>query len=117
MKKIKIKASITSNNEKYTEEVIGNIESNIINYQEKDKTMIYLDINKNELIRENNFLLLKYKFNLNEISTGTIYIKELNNYTEVQIKTNKIIKDEYKYYVEYMLDSDKFIYELEYTEV
>lgn len=112
----KIKAIITTNDQKIKENVIGSFINGIISYQENSKTDVYLDINKNELIRENEQMLMKYIFDENRRSKGLINIKDINKELEVDIETLKLNKKDNYYYIEYKIEEDKFIYELTYTE-
>lgn len=116
MSKIKIKTKIISNDQKITENVIGSIESGIISYQENNNTYVYLDVKRDELIRENIEMNMKYIFDKQKITKAKIFIKGLNQELELDIKTLKIDKNENKYKVEYIIEKDKFTYEIEYME-
>lgn len=116
MEKIKIKAIITTNDETIQENTNGTFIGGIISYQESDKTYVYLDITKNELIRENDNLFMKFGFIENRRSNGIIHIKDLNKEVDLEIETQKIINEENTYYVEYKIDENKFIYKLTYEE-
>ena len=117
MAKLKIKSIITLKDQILEEENIGSFECGVISYQESNNTYVYIDINRNELIRENNELNMKYIFNENELTKGYIYIKELNQDLELDIKTKLIEKESNRYKIEYMIEEDTFIYEIEYAEV
>ena len=112
----KIKAIITTNNETIQENTIGSFINGIISYKESDDTCVYLDITKNELIRENDNLFMKYGFIENRRSKGKLHIKDLNKEVELEIETKKIINQEKTYYVEYKIDENEFIYKLTYEE-
>ena len=117
MPKLNIKAIITLPEEKLEENTTGFIESGIISYKENNNTYVYLDINRHELIRENDEINMKYIFNDKKTTTGNIFVKELNKNIELDIKTNLIEKDEHKYKVEYMIEKETFTYEVMYLEV
>ena len=117
MSKVKIKSKIISNDQKIIENISGIIESGIISYQENNNTYVYLDINRDELIRENEEMNMKYAFNEKSITKSQIIVKSLNQQLELDIKTNLIEKSKNKYKVEYQIEEDKFTYELEYMEV
>ena len=117
MPKLNIKAIITLPEEKLEENTTGFIESGIISYKENNNTYVYLDINRHELIRENDKLNMKYIFNEKEITKGNIFVKDLNQNIELDIKTNLIEKDIRKYKVEYMIEKETFTYEVMYSEV
>ena len=117
MAKLNIKSKIILKDQVIEEEVLGSFESGVISYQEKNNTYVYIDINRNELIRENDELTMKYIFSENELTKGYIYIKELNQDLELDIKTKLIEKDSNKYKVEYIEEEETFVYEIEYAEV
>lgn len=117
MAKLNIKAIITLTDQTLTENTIGSIESGIISYKENNNTYVYLDINRHELIRENDELTMKYFFKEKATTKGKILIKELNQNIELDIKTTKIEKDDHKYKVEYMVEEETFAYEVVYSEV
>ena len=117
MKKIKIEATIISQDLKVKENVTGTIESGIINYQESNNTYVILDINRNEMIRENDAILLKYVFRENQETIGTILVKELNKELEIIVNTGTIERDDDKYCVSYEVENDSFVYEVKYVEV
>ena len=112
----KIKAIIVTEDEKIEEIVKGTFIDDIISYQETNNTNVYLDINKNELIRENKEILMKYIFIKNRRSKGTIFIKEMNKKLEVEIETDELIKKDNYYYIKYKIEENKFEYEVSYTE-
>jgi hypothetical protein len=112
----KIKVIITTNDETIQENTFGSFINGIISYKESDNTYVYLDTTKNELIRENDNLFMKYGFIENRRSNGMIHVKDLNKEIEIEIETEKIINEENIYYVEYKIDENKFIYKLIYEE-
>ena len=112
----KVKAIIQTNETKIQENSLGSFVNGIISYQENDNTYAYLDINNNQLIRENEQMLMKYTFNENRRSKGIVTIKDLNKELELDIETINLNKKDNYYYVEYKIEEDKFIYELTYTE-
>ena len=114
---MKIKAIINSNGEKIVENLEGILDMGIISYHERDNTYVSINTLKNELVRENVTIKLRYTFDLNKPTKGYIHVKEVDSDVLVDIRTNTIINDEYKYYVEYTIEDDAFIYELDYMEV
>ncbi len=116
MKKIKMTITIISNGNKIKENLIGTINEGIISYSEDNNTYVYLDIERNALIRENDDLYLKYTFDENDKTLGNVLIKEFNKEVTVDIKTECIEKSNNRYYVEYLIEKDKFIYEITFRE-
>ena len=117
MTKLNIKAIINLTDEKLVEETTGSFESGIISYKESNNTYVYLDINRHELVRENDDMTMKYMFNEEEVTIGKIFVKELNHEIELDLRTVKIEKEGHKYRVEYIVGNDTFTYEVEYSEV
>lgn len=116
LNKIKIKTLIKSNNELIEYETYANLINSVVSYEEKDGTYVYLDLDKDELIRENKQMLMRYSFIKNKKTKGIITIKDISRDLEVDIKTKNIIKDNKKYYIEYEIEDDFFIYELDFME-
>lgn len=116
MDKVKINAIIKTEEEKIKEKTTGSIISGVISYKENSNTYVYLDLNKDELIRENEQMLMKYSFDKNRRTKGFVTIKDMNKNLELDIQTMKLEKKEHQYYVEYKIEENKFIYEIEYME-
>lgn len=116
MDKIKIKSIIKTEEESVQESTTGSIINGVISYKERNNTYVYLDINNDELIRENDQMLMKYSFEKNRRTNGFITIKDMNQNLEIGIETIKLEKTEQKYYVEYKIEENNFIYEIEYME-
>ncbi len=116
MPKYKVKTQIKNNEEicDYTTTAVINNEKII--YTEKDKTKVLYDFKNNELIRDNNKLRLKYKFDLNSKTEGSILIKDLDKVLNVYIKTNKLINKKNIIEINYTLDKDQFEYKIEVIE-
>ena len=56
---------------------------------------------------------MNYEFNEKEKTKGLISIKELNKSIELIIKTNKIIRNKNNLLIDYDIDNNNFIYEIE----
>jgi hypothetical protein len=117
LNKIKIKTLIKSNNEENEEITWATLIENVISYQEKTGTFSYFDIDKYELIRENDQVFMKCLFVENKKTNGIITVKDINQDLEIEINTKKIIKEDNKYHIEYQIEDDFFIYEIEFMEV
>lgn len=111
MSKINIKVSIKNNEKEEQYETIAIIQDNILKYQEKDNTIVIFNYDENTLTRENNELLLKYRYS--DISEGTIYIKELDREIKVNIKTIKLERKENDIKINFMIENNIFLYEIE----
>jgi len=117
MGKIKIIATLESSETNIENISNGTKEDNIIKYEEPDSTVVTLNTKDNILIRENQSLLMTFRFDENEITENKMSIKELNQELIIMIKTVSIICKENYYKVEYeIIDNDKFKYILEMSE-
>lgn len=114
MKKVNLNVKLISNESKMDEKLIGNIiqESKEITYQDKDEleTRVKFNYEKNLLIRENDNLLLEYKFIKNKLTKGLITIKDLNQTIEIEIKTLNIKNEKNYIEIEYILENEKYLY-------
>lgn len=90
MSKVKIRVSIQTEQEEQTYETTALFSDNILKYKEKDNTTVILNIENNELIRENQELKMHYYLDLNRETEGIILIKEFQKEILIKIKTQKI---------------------------
>lgn len=110
---IKIKTVIDNKEIKKEEETKGIILDDILKYQEEDKTKVSFNYKKNELIRENNKIKMKYIFSKNKETKGKIYIKDIKKYIDIPIETKKITKNKYSIYIEYKIENNNYYYRIE----
>ena len=104
-------------NKKIEEKVIGKLDEEVIDYFENDGTHVLLNFTNDELYRENTEMVLKYRFNLAEKTIGKIWLKDLNREMVLNLHTESLQKSDRSYHVEYLVEEDRFIYDLEYVEV
>jgi len=102
--KLKVRIDTIENIVDYT------IDSEVINYKEIDNTNVYYDLKNNILIRDNDDLHMIYDFNNKK---GTILIKEFEREIEVVIENIDIEKNKNNIKVNYSIENNDFIYELE----
>jgi hypothetical protein len=118
MPKINIKITLKTKEQtienKY--KAIFHPETNIIIYQEEDKTKTQFDLRNLRLRRENENLWLEYLFNEQEKTKGIIKIKELNQNLQVNIQTQKINQQNKNIEIEYQLEEESYKYKLEVIE-
>ena len=120
MKKMKLKITMITQNEKIEYITIGNYDSDKkeLSYQEKQEivTDVKLNLEKHKLIRDNKDFTMEYQFEVNNKTINTIYLKELGKTIDIQIKTEKYYYDNNKIEIEYILidSNDKIYYEVEY---
>ena len=104
MPKIKVKIDNTENIVEYS------LDSEVINYKELDNTNTYYDLKNNILIRDNDDLHMIYDFNNKK---GTILIKEFDRELEVLIDNIDIERNKNNVRVNYTIENNDFLYELE----
>ena len=120
MKKMKLKITMITQNQKTEYITIGNYDSEKkeLSYQEKQEvvTDVKLNLEEHKLIRDNKDFTMTYQFDLNKETINTIYLKELGKTIDIQIKTKKYYYDNNKIEIEYILidSNDKIYYEVEY---
>ena len=117
LKKRTAKVLITSSEENH--EYIVDIDENvdILTYTENNTTLVTLDRKNHRLIRENNEMLMDFRFDKEIVTKSSLYLKSLNNTLDMYIKTNEIKIAPNMYYVDYeILDNDKIIYKVEIGE-
>lgn len=91
-------------------------ETNVIIYQEQDKTKTKFDLQNLRLRRENENLWMEYVFNEQRITKGIIKVKELNQSLQVNIHTKKINQKSKTVEIEYQLEDENYKYKLEVIE-
>ncbi len=118
MPKINIKITLKTKEQtienKY--KAIFHPETNIIIYQEEDKTKTQFDLRNLRLRRENENLWMEYFFKEQEKTRGTIKVKKLKQDLQVNIQTKKIMQQNKNIEIEYQLEDEKYKYKLEVIE-
>lgn len=89
------------------------VEDEKIKYLEKDNTIVVFKYKDNILIRENNDLRMEYIFKERQETEGILLIKEYNKEMSIKIYTEKIIKNDENLEVEFNIENNKFIYNIE----
>mgnify|MGYP007069847129 CR=1 FL=1 len=113
MSKIKTKITIHNKEINSTFETTAIVTDNKIKYYENENTLVIFDYNKNHLVRKNNELEMEYLFDENQETLGKIKIIELEKKLEIIIKTNKIRRNSWNIRVEFQIENNPFIYEIE----
>jgi hypothetical protein len=85
----------------------------IIKYKSNNNTTEVFDYNNYKLIRENDELRMEYEFVLNNITRGNLFIKELNRSLVVDIKTNKIERNNNDIKIEFVAEDNNIKYQIE----
>ena len=110
MPKIKIKVDI-KNEEKtdsfQTQAIIANRQ---IKYIEPSKTIVILDYEKQYLYRENDSIRMNYNFKEEQ---AFIELKDYNRKMQVPLKTRKYEKKDNDVKIEFLIDNQLFLYQVE----
>ena len=114
MKKLKLHIKLISDENIIDEFVMSclNFKKNEIIYFENKKTKVIFNYEDNTLIRENNEMKIEFKFDVRHETTGTIYIKDINQKFNVFIKTIQINKSQNKITIKYTIENSYFEYEI-----
>ena len=108
MKKTKIIVYSNLNNVEENNEFLAIKDDNVIKYIDLENNKMIIDMNNNEIIRENTDYLFNMKFNDNKIF---IKMKKVNkNFIKV-IKTMEILSTDKSYLVRYLLVDENIINE------
>lgn len=119
MKKRKIKVTLITNDQKEEYNLLGkyDLSKNIIYYNENKsmQTKVTLDLNNKLLTRDNKEITLKLLFT-NKETTNNLFIKDLNKYLTIKIKTEKYKLTTNSVEISYIiLDSNELItYKIEF---
>lgn len=89
------------------------IKDSIIKYMEPDNTEVSYNLLENILIRDNDDIYMIYDFNNKK---GTILIKEMDKELELLIENIDIERINNNVRVNYSIENNDFIYELEVLE-
>ena len=82
----------------------------VIKYNELDNTSTYYDLKENILIRDNDDIHMIYDFNNKK---GSILIKEMDRELELSLENVDIERNKNNIKVNYSIENNDFIYELE----
>ena len=116
----KIKVTLITNTTKEEYNLLGkyDLSKNIITYNENKQlqTKVILDLNSRSLTRDNKDLKVDLLFAENVETTNELFIKELNKYLTIKIKTEYYNLTENSIEIVYIiLDSnDKITYKIEF---
>ena len=90
-------------------------DEDIIIYKEQDdqRTTASYNYKTKELIRENDSLHMRYIFDKNKNTIGTILVKELNRSLNLTIKTNKILRCDNNIEIDFLVEEQPFNYKID----
>ena len=108
MKKTKIIVYSNLNNVEENNEFLAIKDDNVIKYIDLENNKMIIDMNNNEIIRENTDYLFNMKFNDNKIF---IKMKKVNKNFIKKIKTMEILSTDKSYLVRYLLVDENIINE------
>lgn len=110
MPKANITVSIKNSTEESLEKVTAIIQNDILLYKTKDNTITKYNYKENTLIRENDEMQMKYIFDLKEETLGRIFIKDLNNYMNVKIKTEALKVNNHDIEIKFRIEEELFFF-------
>lgn len=99
--------------DKYTVSVHNDIEEKVIKYIEKDGTNTSFDYKNNILRRDNDQMIVEFKFDLDKVTKGKMSVKELNGDLEIDVLTKELKVTDKKVKVVYVVNDLTFEYTLE----
>ncbi len=87
-------------------------------YLENDakKTFVLYEYTSNILKRDNEEIYMVLNFIENQTTVNNLFLKKVNNSLDLEIFTNKILKDNNKIQIEYELNHEKYIFKIEKQE-
>ena len=112
MSKIKIKINIKNNKDNLKYNTTAILRDNKIEYIEDNNTITIYDIEKKQLIRNNNNIKMVYNFDKNKKTEGLITLKDSNIIVTVNITTNKIEIKDHDIKIEYSIEDEVFLYQI-----
>ena len=113
-RKIKLFGYLKSNEKKYEFSTIGQINNEIILYQDNDVNFKF-DIENDIMKRIHNDYELEFVFVKNSKTINQLRLKELNQTIDMDLYTIDIVKKDNYYFVSYELNNDElFEFELNY---
>lgn len=115
--KVSLKVEIKSedNYTKLNTNGILNEKLNILTYGEEKNTKVKLYLDKDELVRENAEFIMKLSFIKGKTTNINIYMKDIKQEINMQLKTLEIIKNSMFYKVIYIVEGsteNQYIVEL-----
>lgn len=114
---MKTNALITLKNDENNQIYKVNLElkKNIYRYEEnqEEKTLVEFDSNRNILKRENNNLSMEFLFVEKKTSIGKIFVKNIDKYIDVIIKTEMIKKIKSNVQIRYYLENKLYEYSID----
>ncbi len=113
MSRNKIKVRIQNPEEDLAIETNAIIQDERILYQEPDQTKTQYSFKNNILVRENKDIRMEYTFIKKKTTEGIIYLKDYNKEIRILINTKKIDKKDNNIKIQYKVDNNEFIYEIE----
>lgn len=112
MPKINIITRIKSKTSDLKIKTTAIIQDEILKYQEEKNKIVIFFYQENKLIRETNELKINYIFDQEKETIGTIFIKNLNKYINVPIKTIKFEKENYNVDIIYKIEKEKYHFQI-----
>ena len=113
MEKYRVTIKSSDIEDKYQVSVHNDKEKKILKYTENDGTTNTFDYKNNILRRDNNEMIIEFKFILGEITKSKMSVKELKGDLEIDVLTKELkVKEDYIKVV-YEINDLSFEYTLE----
>lgn len=99
--------------DKYIVSVHNNLEEKVLIYTEKDGTNTSFDYKNNILRRDNDEMVIEFKFILGEVTKSKMSVKKLNGDLEIEVLTKELKVTDSIIKVVYVVNDLTFEYTLE----
>ena len=115
MSKIQVKVTLLTPEINYVDQynAIFHPDQNEITYNEKDDTKTKINTKALKLRRENEKLIMEYKFVENSTTVGKVFLKDFSKKIELKINTKKIKQNTNNLEIEYELENEIYKYKIE----
>ena len=111
---LKIKGCLKSNENNYSFESNGNINNNIIKFNDND-ILVEIDLDNNKMVRKTSEYILNFIFKKDQKTINSLILKDINQSIDMDLYTVDIININGYFYVNYELNDDElFEFELRY---
>lgn len=112
---LKVRLVSNENTIEYQTKCILNKKDNTLKYIENDdlNTIAVFNLNDYTLTRRNSNMRLRYTFIENETTKGEVEINDLSSLVTLDIKTHNIKKDENKLSIEFEVEDEQILYDIE----
>lgn len=110
-----VRITTISNNHEVRYDTKAIVTEKAITYIEKDgkKTKTYFNYEKNQLIRENKEILMKYNFDKAKETTGQLLVYDVEKSVLLKIKTKELIRENENISIKFLVENEPIEYKIE----